>query len=560
MAQRPGTSGDPRDLLFSVVLSRAALRTCRNNSSYQEEARTKTTRSTSEGPSNAARQRSALMSDDGLNDVFSDSIRRFSNALSTLRQYTQTTEAHLQKEHTKLFKENSVALLPSIILDINRSATQASPPLTEDVLKEVKNAIDRAKEAIAPLIVVDERSSSITVARNAPQVEKAIARAMESLSTNRQKLTMFREATVVMSVSSVEVLLTEIVRFHYRSHPSALDEAAHHFTYAELCNFGDISDAKAFLLEKKIADTMYGSMDSWIDFIKSLYNVRASYLDEMSLKLKEVGARRNLIVHNQGRANARYVAIATELGNKVEVGQRIPLSRGYLFAMLDTLEISFVLLAAEAWSRVCAKDEKEKIADLIGFISYRALTEDRFDACMSLSKFVEADKDISEDARLTARFNYWLSFKLSNRFKSVAAQVQKLDVDTLNFKFQLAWLALLDKADEFFAVLNDALKVGQIDAAAARDWPIFREMRRDSRFEKALKSFGVPDYSSERISNADLMRLLALERQVEKAAPAVDSAPATIVTAAARPAVQATRRRTLAKKARGSRQLKRQKR
>ena len=60
------------------------------------------------------------------------------------------------------------------------------------------------------------------------------------------------------------------------------------------------------------------------------------------------------------------------------------------------------------------------------------------------------------------------------------------DMSAKSQRFQLGWLALCEKADGFFPLLPKVIKSKQFFKEELRDFPIFEEIRKDTRCKKFL--------------------------------------------------------------------------
>jgi hypothetical protein len=94
------------------------------------------------------------------------------------------------------------------------------------------------------------------------------------------------------------------------------------------------------------------------------------------------------------------------------------------------------------------------------------------------------DKKLPEKYLLIAEMNYWQSLKWQGRFDEIKDHVEGADLSAKDEMFQLARFALLDKITEFYDLLPKVLESGKLTQADLKTWPIFREMRNDSKYEQ----------------------------------------------------------------------------
>lgn len=439
--------------------------------------------------------------------VFPIALRRFTESLDYLRTYIETIDKHITDEADQILRDNTFALSPVIFYEIDRLLADPLSTLSESDRARYRKIIDRVSPSFKDHITVTE--TEITIHDAQSRVGAAMRDAIKQREANARKSVLFLDGAVVMLVGMVEACVHSIVSLKYVLEPTIIDDSNHAFTLTELMRFTEIADARTFLIEKRVTDSMYGGLLTWIDLLKSTYHIVARYTDSFRPQLRELYLRRNVIAHSEGRAGKAYVAGApsNQSGEPICIGDRLFSPKAYLHDALNAVESCFVLLGSEVWDRVTDGAEKDDIAAFLGEVTYTALRDERWTTAISTSQFVASDKKVGDTLRLMAQFNRWQAEKWSGNYSRIEPEVLKQDYNALNLQFQLAWLALTGNADEFFPLFESALKIGKLTSNQARDWPIFREMRKDNRFKIALAENGI-ESEVRRVDNEDMSRLL----------------------------------------------------
>ena len=119
-------------------------------------------------------------------------------------------------------------------------------------------------------------------------------------------------------------------------------------------------------------------------------------------------------------------------------------------------------------------------------ITFSHLCAKRWPVFEGLAYFLMNDKEMSEEQILIGKLNYWLSVKRQNRWAEVKTAAEAEDMSAKSQRFQLGWLALCKKTDEFFPLLPKVIKSKQLLSEELRDFPIFEEIRKDTRCKKFL--------------------------------------------------------------------------
>lgn len=77
----------------------------------------------------------------------------------------------------------------------------------------------------------------------------------------------------------------------------------------------------AKLVDKEISDLTYGSIDDFIEYLKNKLHIPIDFLTEEKEELNWCKAKRNLLVHNQGRVDAKFLKVNTV--GKYSMGESI---------------------------------------------------------------------------------------------------------------------------------------------------------------------------------------------------------------------------------------------
>lgn len=457
-------------------------------------------------------------------EVFPAALEAFAQSIASMRSYVQAIETHLAHERSRLIAENGSAHIPLVLVEVNIALEHGRVPESERA--KLESALERIERLLAPTVTIDRKSQEVRVQTSDPRIRSAIEHAMKRMSEHDEKIKTFREGVVVMSVGIVEVLMSKLLRLHYESNEDRLVESGYTFTYDQLRRFTDLRDAREFLISKRVTDSMYGGMVSWIDDCKKFFGIGAGYMDRSREKLQELALRRNLIVHSDARASQAYVDALRSTGGP-NVGDKIATSRKYLESAISMLESGFVLLACEVWSRTSQNSADQQIADFLVQQSYEALLDERWPTAISFAQFAESGKSISETTRLMARVNRWQGFKWSGRFSEVQSELAATDFSALNMGFQLAGAALRGDDTTFFDLFERALSAGELTPWAATEWPIFKEMRRDPKFDQLLKESGARYEPAVPVDDKELMTLFLADARAQASALPLGEMPAT---------------------------------
>lgn len=131
-------------------------------------------------------------------------------------------------------------------------------------------------------------------------------------------------------------------------------------------DIGNVSEIKEHLVDEEVTKMMYKSFNEWIEFLIKNKKLKLQYILDRMDTIKEIIARRNLYVHNDGIVNSIYLSTVCK-DTKFKKGDSIGINRSYINKAIDIVECAGFSLVVEMWIKEGYKDEKQigKITDLI---------------------------------------------------------------------------------------------------------------------------------------------------------------------------------------------------
>lgn len=126
--------------------------------------------------------------------------------------------------------------------------------------------------------------------------------------------------TYVHLITLFEAALSDIIRAALLYRPQIL-KSKKMISYEDVLNEPDIGSLVAKIVDKEISDLTYGSIDDLIEYLKNKLHVPIDFLPEEKDELNWCKAQRNILVHNQGRVDAKFLRMGTI--KKYEIGESI---------------------------------------------------------------------------------------------------------------------------------------------------------------------------------------------------------------------------------------------
>jgi hypothetical protein len=399
-------------------------------------------------------------------------INTFTSNLSGLRDFAQMVGAVLEKQHDELIskhREDLAALMVALnALDPNEF--------------KIPERFVEYKDRFHPQITVEEDGKTCTV--DIPkQTKPTLIAAMKASQTKQEHQRLLYQSSLITLVSAAEWFLSQVIRAYFEKHPGASGLTQKTLTLEDLESFKSIAEARQYLLDLRIDEIMRGSVDDWVRFLKSTAKLNAAYLEPDYPRLVEIFQRRNVFVHNNGRANAIYLnKVESDLRKGVSLGGELRVSSTYLSKAIDLVEVNFVLISAELWKAL--EPTEEARANILIEVGFEALKQERWSTAKALSHFTRNDKRLSERAQMVAQMNYWQALKWQGDFEEARLEIEKADFSAKDEIYQLTRFALLDETKKFFSILPRLMSDNKLDFDMLNEWPIFKGIRATKEFEE----------------------------------------------------------------------------
>jgi hypothetical protein len=232
-------------------------------------------------------------------------------------------------------------------------------------------------------------------------------------------------------------------------------------------------------LEKEIRRRTRGSIEEWTARVQADFGLDLPAASSDWDAVREVWARRNVLVHNAGIADKMYLdrVAGAAMGTILDVDDE------YLRTAIDLLCGFLLGTIFTAW--VALPGRSAYVAQLAHVYATTAEAERRWPLAENLHMVV-ARVDADQEAAATSQVNAWLARTRWRGPNSVLADVEQWITDGLPRRFTLARIILLGQRDAAVAMLPDLLEQGEITPDHLRDWPLFASLRDMPAFQRFL--------------------------------------------------------------------------
>jgi len=274
------------------------------------------------------------------------------------------------------------------------------------------------------------------------------------------RLPAMRRALLVTTVSSAELILSGVI------HRVLFDREG--------------GSWQSPSLDKAVNKLMAGGIEKWETRFPEILGIDLPRTSCNLTAVKEIWARRNVLVHNGGIADQKYCRRVSG----VAPGTLLEVSAEYLRTAIDLVCGFLFGIIYIAWGVAPGRRQ---------FVAYRAAgnavvaeSEHRWPMAENLNAiaaFLETDLD--EAAR--SQVNAWLARARWRGPDSVLADVSAWETIGLPPVFTVARLILAGQIDNAIAMIPQLVVQGELTDDDLLTWPLFEPVRNNSRFKQLLK-------------------------------------------------------------------------
>lgn len=365
-------------------------------------------------------------------------------------------------------------------------------PVAEQIDKETKKGFVEKIESLNNLIEEEMKSNKakkIKLKKILPFVLE-----IQKLRPTINTQILYRNIVITLC-SNLEILVSDLAKIFYLNGKSGLfDENA--IRFSEIKNLQTIEDVKNQIIDKRLFELTNSSFSDWTNFFKKDVALDIdNLLNYYYTPIKETFERRHIFIHNGGLINKKYLnsidsTYLKTLSSKFEFGKPIETNATYINNSFRHMENFGQLLTHCLWYKICKsteiqKDEREN--SLVAYI-YEKLKKEEYATIEEFGNFVLKNfKLLNEYLLFCIKVNYWQSLKWQGKFNAeIKTEISNIELSDKNSKIKIAVYALLDKPKDFFETARLALKSKDIDKHSLQEWPLFKEMRKDQRFESLI--------------------------------------------------------------------------
>lgn len=327
--------------------------------------------------------------------------------------------------------------------------------------------------------------------KNASLSDANIRSFLQIITTKHpNQMQLFSKNTIVSIVSTLDGLFAKIFEHYYTEYPDKLSIENRNITFSELKKITNIEEAQKFLinrevelllLQKGIKDRLKILGDSFgINILENSDHIQA---------LKKVIKVRNLIIHNQGRADDEFINLYNDSKNNIKKGQLIKIDQKYLIESLALVYFigGYVLQVAQS---KLSKEPIENEQFIINNVMHKLLKDNKFNLLRPIYDYAISG-GLNDSNKKMVIINYCIGLKKQGKEKEQIEKVlEKEDWTVVSSElsdFSMSMDALRGNHESFYNTLEKLINNKIISKDELLEWEIFSFYRKTSKFNELLE-------------------------------------------------------------------------
>lgn len=296
------------------------------------------------------------------------------------------------------------------------------------------------------------------------------------------------KSSFMMMIATFDFLLSDILHCYYESYPEALNDDMV-LPLGELRKCTDVREAVHMLMDQKVETVLFKNFAKQILFFENELKINTAGTIISWDLINEAYQRRNILAHNNGIVNTRYLRSVGGLARVkgVKPGERLGVSWDYFLQIYWEILAGGIILAQNCWRKWFKEDSSDADSILVDSIN-RELLEEAIVPATRLCLYSRETEAGSEEARYDLDSLFCQLLKTLGLQEQLAKQIKKLEKSAAGNNKRLAIItALQDDKEAFYkhaenAVKNGAMHSDDFDLAA-----IHNNFRGDVNFKTKLE-------------------------------------------------------------------------
>ncbi|MFY1573369.1 hypothetical protein ACN26Z_00680 [Verrucosispora sp. WMMD703] len=296
------------------------------------------------------------------------------------------------------------------------------------------------------------------------------------------------KSLLMLSVSDFELLIGKVASAIMHKVPDAVRGADATLTLAQLTQFGSVQAAVNYVIERRVEDLLRASLADWESWFGG-FGVKFRDMTDHWPHFAEIFARRNLVVHNDGKANQQYLSRLRDAGwtdDLPEAGNMIVVDPAYLSLALDRMTAFAALLTTGCLLQI-EKGSILPIAWLSGKVQEISESGHQNAVRTITTTILRTSRGrLSRQHDLDFRIRQWIAMRQLGEERKMRREVEAWDIGGLEPYYVHVRAVLLEKTEYAIQSTRDLLDAGKLTPLRIRLDPLYQGLRDSGALDSVI--------------------------------------------------------------------------
>lgn len=405
--------------------------------------------------------------------MYKELINRFNLNLESLRSYVESVEDVL-KIRKEFLEKNMEGIMLLEYCNIKKGR------------KSILEIEDRNKfmEFFESKVMKEYKfdGDEISLYFNDINIAKRMAKSINDIKLKKKQTDILYSGTLMLLVVYFEEMINKMLLDDLLKYPRIKIEDTT-LKFQEIIDLGSIEEAKRYIVEKEVEKIMKENPNDWVKYLKEKVKLKLDSYDKNVKYFNEIMARRNLIVHNDGIVNNYYLnRVGVDNIYNVGIGDVLKVDSEYIIKAFDIFEEIAISTLFEIYLK--EKLDEDSLEEIFELVTTKYLFKEKYYLAGKLYEQLLNSNKVKGELKIYCKLNYWQCNKWQGNSNKLIEELKQEDYSVYKVNIYLGALALQEQYDKFFEVYKQQNLIG-IDELS--NWPIFKDVRKDKRFEELTK-------------------------------------------------------------------------
>lgn len=282
--------------------------------------------------------------------------------------------------------------------------------------------------------------------------------------------------TLIMLITRFEEFISEFIEIIYKKYPQKyLDDQK--IAFSEIAN-SNVESIREKIISREIEAVMRENYSAWFKLFEE-HKFNFDSCNKEYEVLKELYARRNILVHNSGYVNESYIKSVTQ--TQYVCGDRLYADEEYLINAFNSIKTIIFCIFIQGVR--LEKEDKNTHIDNIFSVAFDELCSRNYATCETVFYSLYNCPFVDEKIKYMAKVNYWIAKINNSGLDSVKEEIMNLDVSALDKIFFLAKHILLCEYGKAVCYIEELYAKNELAFCDLEEWPLFEKFRKTEFYD-----------------------------------------------------------------------------